>query len=248
VGVSARAPPTDPRCVRVCVRVHVCRNGTLGAWLAAAARAATLPQAPYQPWALLRRPEAASALAELVAPLATVPFTLSLYYEDPVGSGALATAEVDGDGDDEEEDEEEGEDDAGGAEGGEARTRGASSLRTALPSSVEASWRTMRARLRPDALAEQGQRVVRAVRRLAPTPLSDNAGSRVRVTAVVQRTQPGQPLGLDLVREPVARVPGLGTGVTGTVLVVRAVAPGSPAEAAGAIKVRLYSYRRGLGG
>ena len=201
----------------------------MGAWLSVVARCTELQLAHYEAWALLRRPEMAATLDDLLRPLAPVPFTLALYFED-VGASAASP------------------------------TRAAAGPAAALASSDASdsdsesggnldSGRDVSARMRADELAQQvraeGKKVLDAVvgplRRIAsaePAAAAATASRRVRSVVTVQRAQPTQPLGLDLVLEASSRVPGYSAPSTsastskGTVLVVRAVAPNSPAAAA----------------
>ena len=194
----------------------------MGSWLSAVARCAELQLAHYEAWALLRRPEMAATLDDILRPLAPVPFTLALYFED-VGTSAASPARAaagpatlaNSDGSD--SDSESG----GNLDGG----------------------RDVSARMRADALAQQvraeGKKVLEAVvgplRRIASAEpaMAAAASRRVRSVVTVQRAQPTQPLGLDLVLEASSRLPGYSApAAKGTVLVVRAVVPNSPAAVA----------------
>ena len=124
---------------------------------------------------------------------------------------------------------------------------------SAVPARSSTALLEVAARLmQPEALHQVragGQRVVHAVvdplRRMASdagatSAFSGSTTRRERATVTLVRSDAKQPLGLDLSLEPVTRVPGYrtGPGSASTLVVVRSVAPGSVAAASGQLHVR----------
>jgi len=253
---SAAAPPEARPLTLACFclldgrRGH--RNGTLGTWLRTYANCAELHAAAYSPLAFVQQPEAASTLAALVEPLATVPFTLALYFEDVDGSGADAGAPAER---------------TRSNSAASSTTSGAGAGDDAAAAAPLASVRqTLSAHLAPAALGKQVQQaraesqrllqaMVNPLKRLVPAeaapeptaaaPPGVPVGPRRPVVVQLVRVHAVQPLGLDLVLEEPQRVvawppPPLAGSADAhlPVLVVRSVAPRSPAAQSGAIAVR----------
>ena len=231
------------------------RNGTLGTWLRTYATCTELHTATYSPLAFIQQPEAASTLAALVEPLAAVPFTLALYFEDVDGSGADVGAPAER---------------TRSNSTASSTTSGAGAGDDAAAAAPLATVRqTLSAHLAPAAFGKQVQQaraesqrllqaVVNPLKRLVPTEAAPEptaaassavpVGPRRPVVVQLLRTHAGQPLGLDLVLEEPQRVlgwppPPLAASADAhvPVLTVRSVVPQSPAAQSGAIAVRFPS-------